>query len=117
MTYPALPTTVTIDGLTYRIVLDADIKPGGDRKAQDYQEDGEFDASQQEIRLRPGMAPGYARHILTHELLHALWEHAGLTAAGGPLETFEEQVVTALAHRLHTFLRDNPAFVAFVTET
>ena len=115
MTYPNLPETVTIDGIKYRIVLDPAIKPDPERKDQNYQEDGEFDASTQEIRLRPDMALDYARHIATHEALHGMWEHAGLTAAGGPLELIEEQVVTALAWRLVAFLRANPEFIKFVT--
>jgi len=114
MSYQGLPETISIDGVRYTVILDAEIKPATDRKSQDYQEDGEFDAALQQIRLRPGMALDYARHILTHEALHGLWEHAGMTAAGGSLEVFEEQVVTALARRLVVFLRDNPAFVSFV---
>lgn len=115
MTYDGLPPCVVVDGISYRIVLDSGIKPASDRRAQDYQEDGEFDASTQEIRIRSDMAPLYAKHIVTHESLHALWEHAGLTAAGGPLEMYEEQVVTALAWRLLFFLRGNPDLLKFLT--
>lgn len=116
MTYPNLPASVTIDGVTYRIIVDDNIDPDPERKSQGYREDGEFDAALQEIRLRPGMSLDYARHILVHETLgHGCWEHAGLTAAGGPMEVFEEQIVTALARRWIGFLRDNPEFLAFVT--
>ena len=114
MSYPGLPSTISVDGVAYRIVEDPSILPAEDRRSQEYREDGEYDAEAQTIKIKPGMALDYARHIAVHEALHALWEHAGMTAAGGPLELIEEQVVTALARRLVGFLRDNPEFVRFV---
>jgi hypothetical protein len=45
-----------------------------------------------------------------------MWEHAGLTAAGGPAEMHEELVVTAMARRLVTFIRDNPELIAFLAK-
>lgn len=117
MSYEGIPESVVIDGVRYRFVMDPNIKPDPERKDQNYQEDGEFDASTQEIRIRPGMGEDYARHIVTHECLHGMWEHAGLTAAGGPLELIEEQVVTALAWRLVAFLRANPQLIAYLTRS
>lgn len=115
MTYAGLPEFVVVNGTRYALLLDDNIKPAADRKYPDYNEDGESDVSTQEVRVRPGMHPDYAKHISVHEILHLLWEHAGLSAAGGPAELLEEQVVTALARQLYPFLRDNPDFIKFVT--
>lgn len=109
------PKSVTVDGREYTIVDDAAIEPDPTRKSQNYQEDGETDVSLQRIAIKPGMADAYTKDIVTHEIIHVLWEHAGLTAAGGPSELVEEQVVTALAYRLRAFLRENPAMVKWLS--
>jgi hypothetical protein len=116
MSYEGLPSHMHIDGVRYEVMMEANITPATDRKTQGFQEDGEFDAATQEVRVRPGMARDYAKHIVVHEALHGMWEHAGLTAAGGPAEMHEELVVTAMARRLVTFIRDNPELIAFLAK-
>lgn len=114
MSYALLPQKVFLEGVEYEVVLDPNIKGDTARKTSEYQEDGEFDAAEQTIKLRPGMKLAYAQHVLCHEVSHAMWEHSGLTAAGGAVEAHEEVVVTAMARRLWSLIRDNPDLVDFI---
>lgn len=72
---------------------------------------GMGDKSQQLIQLRPGMAPGFARQILIHEIVHQLFDDSGLE-----LETqAEEQICLSLQAPLLGVLQDNPELVAWLT--
>jgi hypothetical protein len=53
---------------------------------------------------------------LLHEVLHALWENAGLNYLVDSREPKSkgERLITALAPRLLSFLRDNPDFVRYL---
>lgn len=103
MSYDGLPASITVDGVPYTVALDETLP-----------EDGEYTARACTIRLRPDMALPYARAVLIHEWLHALWEHSGLTADGKETPN-EEMAVTALAYRVLESLRANPQLLAFLT--
>lgn len=67
--------------------------------------------SQQIIMLRPGMAPGFARQILVHEIVHQLFDDSGLELE----DALEEQVCLSLQAPLLAVLKDNPDLVAWLT--
>lgn len=94
------PFSVTIDGTSY-LVLEDNLKD----------EDGEFCAASQVIRVQQAASVDYQRVVLLHELIHACFEHAG-----SPTEPLtEEQVACLVSRRLLPILRDNPQLVAWLT--
>ena len=61
--------------------------------------------------LRPGMAPGFKRQTMIHEILHQVF-----TDSGAQIEKdTEEQICRALEAGLYGVLRDNPDLVAWLT--
>lgn len=65
------------------------------------------------ISIEPRQAAGAKRDTITHEALHALFDQVGLAQEWGT--DTEETVVARLTPALVALLRDNPAFVAYVT--
>lgn len=106
---PARPAKVRIGPVDYRISEDP-----GELLAQELgigtQVFGMGDKAQQLIMLRPGMAPGFTRQIMLHEIVHQLFDVAGLEL---PTET-EEQVCLSLQATLLGVLRDNPELTAWL---
>jgi hypothetical protein len=72
---------------------------------------GMSDKSLQRIQLRPGMAPGFKRQIMLHEIVHLLFDDSGLEMASED----EERICLALQAPLLGVLRDNPDLVAWLT--
>jgi hypothetical protein len=101
------PAIILIDGFAYRVTR---AMPEGSESGH-----GQYDADKQRICVRLGLAPHYERSVVLHEVMHGLWEHAGLTAEGRAQPT-EEEVVSALSYRLLEVLRSNPALVRYLTE-
>lgn len=76
---------------------------------------GEFSAMKQTISLVDKVSDGYSRYLLAHELVHALFEHAGANT-GKPGERFtEEQVACIIGRALPALLKDNPELVRYMT--
>jgi len=107
MSYPGMPQRVLIDGIPYEVIVEF--------KSDEYDDgtDGEFNVSFATIKLRAGLAPGYAKVTLLHECLHGLWEHRGFTAVGRPA-ALEEEVVTGLSYGLFEMMRTNPELVEWL---
>lgn len=97
-----VPTHVMVDGRRFSIEVDA-------RHAHS----GEYSATEERIWLNPDCKRGLPR-VLLHEILHACWDHAGLNNAP-KVHKYEEAVVSAMADRLLSTLRANPAIVKFLT--
>jgi hypothetical protein len=73
---------------------------------------GDCDNNNARIRVCTAHDAGKTVETLMHETLHACWNNGAL----GSKET-EEKVVTVLAKQLAQVVRDNPEFVAFLTES
>ena len=67
--------------------------------------------AEQIIILRPGMAPGFARQILIHEIIHQLFDVSGLQLE----KDVEEQVCLSIQSPMLGVLRDNPDLVAWLS--
>lgn len=96
---PDMPSRITIDGVPYVVC-----------RAAMNDEDGEFCAASQQIKVQAGVPDDYARVTLLHELIHACFEHAG-----SPEVLTEELVACMVSRRLLPILRDNPHLVAYLT--
>ena len=76
------------------------------------EEDGEYCAASQRIRVQKDAKPLYKRVVVLHELIHACYEHSG----SPPEPLAEEQVALLISRRLLPILRDNPNLVKYLTE-
>lgn len=77
---------------------------------------GEFSAVEQTISLADNVSDGYLRYLLAHELVHALFEHAGANTGKAGERFTEEQVACIIGRTLPALLKDNPDLVAYLTE-
>lgn len=102
MTYDGLPASITVGAVAYRVIVDPSIGS-----------DGEYSARQCTIRIKPDLALPYARQVIMHEWLHALYEHGGLTAEGSKPD--EEATVSALGWAGLESMRANPDLLKFLT--
>jgi hypothetical protein len=104
-----MPGTVRIGALTYTVSEDAtDHLLAEDGMSQRLY--GMGDKSQQVIQLRPGMAPGFKRVIMLHEIVHQLFDDSGLELESQA----EEQICLALQAPLLAVLKDNPELVRWL---
>lgn len=101
----SMPSHVDIGGTPYTVV----------ELFEDSPLDGEYSASKQEIGFRGRLPASYERYILAHEIVHGIFEHAGVAAEGDEKYT-EEQVACIIGRALPGLLRNNPALVAYFTE-
>jgi hypothetical protein len=72
------------------------------------------DYKRDRIRLARNTRRSAKRENLAHEVLHKIWEKAGLSERYATKT--EEYIITSLAGLLTDVLRDNPALVEFLTE-
>ena len=94
-----LPAKVRVGAATYRVI----------NEAPDSGEQGETIESSQLIFVRPS-GPDATADTLLHECLHAIWCQARRN------KDDEEEIVSALAPRILSLLRDNPKLVSFLVE-
>lgn len=69
------------------------------------------ESATQRIILRPGMAPGFTRQIMLHEIIHQLFDDSGGIDLPGDLE---ETVCQSLQAPLLGVLKDNPDLVRWL---
>jgi hypothetical protein len=106
MTKP--PSRLRVGAHTYVVGMLDDLIPRG---AQ-----GETYPEHLRIYLADSLAPTREREVLLHEAFHAVWQGTSLRTEESGLGGYEEQVISALAPVLLDLLRDNPEFVAYLTE-
>jgi hypothetical protein len=75
---------------------------------------GECDRMNFVIRVREDMNPQLTAEVLLHEVIHAVWE---MGCMGDPPSGDEERCVNILGNQLTQVWRDNPKFIAFMTES
>lgn len=75
---------------------------------------GQCDLNALTIWIDPDRPEARIRETLVHELLHALWDVAGLPSRDTE-RVGQEETVDALASGLTLLLRDNPALVKYLT--
>lgn len=98
-----LPTKIKIGYRDFIVV------PTLDRQDENF---GDCDVNRGVIRVCTDYGPVRTGHTLLHEALHAAWASARLSDK----ET-EERVVTGIGDVLAQIWRDNPDFVAFISES
>jgi hypothetical protein len=76
---------------------------------------GECDRNYAIIRVSPEYGEVQTARTLLHEVLHAIWTNANLPSGEGTSD--EEAIVTVMSNHLAQIWRDNPEFVAFLTES
>lgn len=86
-------------------------------KAKGASTHGETSLDKKEILMNEGSTLESTQETLLHESLHVLLEDlVHMTRAyEGKDDEAEEQLVRILSPRLFQFLRDNPAFIKFIT--
>ena len=94
-------STVRIGGIDYEIVLDDDLL-----KVQNLL--GSIDLASCEIRVDATLPPQSIDSTILHEAVHGILSQSGHDSED---DAKDEALVTALAHGLHAFLRDNVEFV------
>jgi hypothetical protein len=105
-----MPDVVKIGPLDYTVTDDAEAHLGAeDEMSQRLY--GMSDKSTQRIVIRPGMAAGFKRQIVLHEIVHQLLDDSGLELA----TEIEEQICLSLQAPLLGLLKDNPDLVAWLT--
>lgn len=106
-----MPDQLRVGGLTYPVALDTE-------RNYNAEAEGLCDLRHTRIWIHAGISRQRRRLTLLHEALHAVLGEGALTAGESPLldAELEERVVASMAHGLFALLRDNPEFVAFVTE-
>jgi hypothetical protein len=101
------PSTVSVDGEDVQIEWDAVLgRAGRFPKAGDYHKG--------KIRVSHGMTKRNEKGTLLHELLHHLWERAGLRRQYS--DTTEENVVDSLTSWLFETVKANPEVLAYLRE-
>jgi hypothetical protein len=105
-----MPDVVRIGALDYTVTTDAEahLVAEDEMSSRLY---GMSDKSSQRIQIRPGMAPGFTRQIMLHEIVHQLFDDSGLELDN----QVEEQICLSLQAPLLGVLRDNPDLVAWLT--
>lgn len=103
-----LPHKVRIGAMDYTV------EPWSTREASSAGALGMCDANLLIIRIREDMVPMKKAEVLVHEILHGMWDSAGLHCGSDPEE---EHVVSALAYQFLQVWRDNPELLAFLTAT
>lgn len=73
---------------------------------------GMSDPSRALIAIRPGMAEGWTKQTLIHEILHQVFRQSGI---GGLTADDEESIIRHLEGGLIGVLRDNPELVAYLS--
>lgn len=73
---------------------------------------GEYDPSDGALRVKADLQPQLAAEVLLHETLHACYSTGCLDSSAD-----EEKTVSILAVQLTQVWRDNPDFVAFMSES
>lgn len=72
---------------------------------------GECDSANSVIRIDTCYGPAVTAETLLHEVLHACYESGNIDG-----EDDEERTVSAMSKQLAQVWRDNPDFVAFMSE-
>jgi hypothetical protein len=114
---PAIPATVTIGHLRYRIDVDRAAIDKASVKARCTLA-GVSNSSEQRIALHPDNAPDYQAETLLHELLHQCLRVSGCDPdqdAKVNLEDVEERAVRSMSGPLLDLLRRNPDLVVYLT--
>lgn len=114
---PAIPATVTIGHLRYRVDVDRAVIDKASVKAQCTLA-GVSNASEQRIGLHPDNAPDYQAETLLHEVLHQCLRVAGCDPdedAKANVADVEERAVRAMSGPLLDTLRRNPDLVSYLT--
>ncbi|WP_269929964.1 hypothetical protein [Aminobacter sp. HY435] len=101
-----MPATVRVGGLDYTI------KPWNRMAADNTGAYGMCDRSTLVILIQEGLTPQWEAHVLVHEVLHAAYAAAGMTAIHEHVS--EERLVGALSYQLIQVWRDNPDLVAYI---
>lgn len=100
-----LPKSIRVGYRDYAVVAWSTLEATA---AQRY---GETDRITGLIRVRADLNPQMAAEVLLHEVLHCCYEHG--CADGGD----EEKIVSLFGYQLTQVWRDNPDFVAFMSES
>lgn len=77
---------------------------------------GEFCAATQTLSICPAVSFSYERYLLTHELVHAMFEHSGACTDEDGEKFSEEQVACIVGRALPALLKRNPKLVEYLTQ-
>lgn len=93
--------SVKVGGLVYEVVESADIANEGNVW-------GSTHMKKQKIFLDPDEKDQKKEQTFLHEIMHAVWEGAGLNARYSKDQPkLEEEIICALSHGLFQVLKDN----------
>lgn len=99
------PNTIQINGVawTFRRMTKTELYEDSDESLL-----GQAKHTQAEIQVRSDLPPDRMRHIVWHELFHAVEKDAGFD--------FTEEQVRAMSNGLFAILRNNPTLAAWLLE-
>jgi hypothetical protein len=99
------PTSIRVGYRDYRVLQWQSLEAQASRRL------GESDHLALLIRLHEGLQPTVAAEVLLHEVLHCCWYIGDLRDADD-----EERTVSVMANQMTQVWRDNPDFVAFMSQ-
>lgn len=95
-----IPKKINVCGKVWGIKFDLPVSEQGNNY-------GSTHLSTQFVYLRPGMNKQTTEETFLHEILHTVWNHAGLNERFRKTPEIEEEIIHSISPTLYQVLKDN----------